>query len=101
MTFRILDSARKEFRQARVRYSKVRPELGMRFRSAVVVAFDQIESQPLRYAKYSGHARMYRAKRFPYGVNYVFHKSDIVVIAIMHLHRRPGYWKGRLKGLEP
>jgi hypothetical protein len=23
--------------------------------------------------------------------------TDILVIAVMHLHRRPGYWKGRLR----
>jgi plasmid stabilization system protein ParE len=36
-------------------------------------------------------------QRFPYGVVYEVETENISVIAIMHLQRRPGYWKRRLR----
>jgi plasmid stabilization system protein ParE len=33
--------------------------------------------------------------RFPYQVVYRIRSSDIVVVALAHLKRRPGYWKHR------
>jgi hypothetical protein len=32
---------------------------------------------------------------FPYGVLFRVHPEQIVIVAIMHLHRDPGYWKER------
>ncbi len=34
--------------------------------------------------------------RFPYGVVYTVRGADLVIIAVMHLRRKPGYWQGRL-----
>jgi plasmid stabilization system protein ParE len=36
-------------------------------------------------------------QRFPFGVVYEVETQNISVIAIMHLRRRPGYWKRRLR----
>jgi hypothetical protein len=33
--------------------------------------------------------------RFPYQVVYRVRPSEIVVVALAHLKRRPGYWKHR------
>ena len=46
-------------------------------------------------------ARMRKTQRFPYGVVYVPETDRIVIVAGMHGSRRPGYWKNRLKDLEP
>ncbi len=34
-------------------------------------------------------------KRFPYGILYSEEESGIYIIAVMHLHRFPDYWKHR------
>lgn len=39
-----------------------------------------------------------RIIRFPYGIIYRLKEDQIEIIAIMHLHRRPGYWKMRVAG---
>ena len=101
MRFRILDAAMQELRGTIQHYRQIRPELGSRFRAAVDSAFDRIEMWPLSGGKAGGIARMCLVKRFPYGVVYVPRESEIVIVAVMHLHRRPGYWKKRLKGLGP
>jgi hypothetical protein len=35
--------------------------------------------------------------RFPYGLIYALDDGDILVLAVAHLHRRPDYWRDRLK----
>lgn len=35
-------------------------------------------------------------QRFPYGVIYEPAVTEIIVVAIAHLHREPGYWQGRV-----
>ncbi|HAK44654.1 MAG TPA: hypothetical protein DCO79_01865 [Spirochaeta sp.] len=34
---------------------------------------------------------------FPYGIIYSYSTEEIIIIAVMHLHRKPDYWKSRLK----
>jgi len=36
-------------------------------------------------------------RRFPYGVLYSVKTDAVLIIAIMHCSRRPGYWKDRQK----
>ena len=35
--------------------------------------------------------------RFPFGIIYCIEKDIIVVVAVMHLSRKPNYWIKRLK----
>ena len=36
--------------------------------------------------------------RFPFAVGYIVQADGIVVLAIAHVRRRPGYWFSRLTG---
>jgi toxin ParE2 len=101
MRFRIVGAAREELRGAASHYAGIRPELGARFRAAVDAAFDRIERWPLSCAETTAGVRICRVKRFPFGLVYVIRPQEYVIVAVMHLHRRPGYWRRRLKGLDP
>lgn len=101
MRFRIHEGARKELRGAMEYYRRIRPELGLKFKDALNAALDRMETWPLSGAQTSGEIRICRIKRFPYGIVYAPRAAEIVVVAVMHLHRRPGYWKRRLKDLGP
>jgi hypothetical protein len=101
MTIRILDAALLELRRAAKRYRIIRPELGAKFKEAAEAALDRIERRPLTGAPTDRNARICKLRRFPYGFIYVALQTEIVVVAVMHLHRRPGYWKRRLKDLGP
>lgn len=35
-------------------------------------------------------------RRFPFGILYRIDPQEIVIIAVMHLRRRPGYWADRV-----
>lgn len=48
---------------------------------------------PLQHAA----TRQQRTERFPYGLVYLVRAADIVIIAVVHLKRQPGYWHGRVK----
>jgi hypothetical protein len=46
----------------------------------------------------TGDARRCLTRKFPYGVIYTQEDNDsILILAIMHCSREPGYWKSRLK----
>ncbi len=36
------------------------------------------------------------ARKFPYGILYTIEADYILVIAVMHCSRKPGYWRDRL-----
>jgi len=40
--------------------------------------------------------RRFLVRRFPYGLLYRNEPTAIFIVAVMHLRRRPGYWKGRV-----
>ena len=80
-------------------YNNVRLGLGDEFEAEIDEVLDRIVFWPLAWSKASKEARICTAKRFPYGVVYVPEKDRIVVVAVMHLHRRSGYWKRRLKDI--
>ena len=95
---RILPAALEEVREAVAYYNRERPGLGEDFRE-VDSTRDRIERSPQLWPPVSKRARMCRTKRFPYLVIYVRLETEIVVVAVMHGSRRPGYWKDRLKDL--
>lgn len=65
--------------------------------------FDQLQlaelnvlQSPERYGTYLLGTRLCRFKRFPYGLVYQQRHDYILIVAVIHLKRKPGYWKNRL-----
>jgi hypothetical protein len=48
-----------------------------------------------RLGSRSARVRRYRLNRFPYGLVYAVLDNEIVIVAIMHLHRKPDYWQAQ------
>ena len=46
----------------------------------------------------SADIRQTLMSRFPYGVFFLVRDDVAFVIAVAHLRREPGYWKGRFRG---
>ena len=36
-------------------------------------------------------------RRFPYGILYAEENEELFIVAVMHLHRDPDYWKHRVE----
>jgi len=78
-------------------YNNQRSGLGEEFQLAVDEALQVVMQFPFGIAPEADrpHLRIKPVRRFPYGVVYEVLKDEIVVHAVMHLHRRPGYWHDR------
>jgi plasmid stabilization system protein ParE len=77
-------------------YEEKQPGLGIRFLQKVEDAIVRIRTTPLLYRKIDSEIRKCRILRFPYGLIYRQKNGYIEIIAVMHLKRKPGYWKKRV-----
>ena len=57
------------------------------FEGAVAEAIAKVSETPERWLRYFGTFRKYTLHQFPF--------SYVLVLAVAHGHRRPGYWKNR------
>ena len=87
--------ARIEFLESIVYYESQQTGLGRRFLEAVSEAVNRIRAHPNMYRLICQDWRQCRIPRFPFGIIYRVHNRRIEIVAVMHLHRRPGYWQNR------
>ena len=89
------EDAEGEMLKAAFHYEGEVSGLGSQFLDEVEEGFHRIRRFPLRWPIYEGPYRRCLLKRFPYGFIYRIESERIYVIAVAHLHRKPGYWTGR------
>jgi hypothetical protein len=82
-------------------YEQKKPGLGLELLAEVRRAYDVVSVTPNRWPSVGRGARRYRLDRFPYGVVYVPANDTVLIVSVMHLSRRPGYWRGRLPRPSP
>jgi hypothetical protein len=100
VTLRILAEAKWEIIEASEWYDARQPGLGDAFRQAVSQAMPRIRGQPQSYPRLETYrtrriVRRYLLKRFPFSIIYELRPTEIVVLAVAHVRRRPNYWKRR------
>jgi plasmid stabilization system protein ParE len=59
-------------------------------------AENRISANPLIYRCFEGELRKCRFEIFPFALIFQNRDGDLQVIAVMHMSRRPNYWKERL-----
>ena len=67
--------------------------LGQTFLSAIKGRLGDIMHEPRAYPVQRNGIRRKLVRRFPYAILYSEEEEQIVVIAVMHLHRAPDYWR--------
>jgi hypothetical protein len=87
--------ADREYTEAALFYEGRVEGLGLRFMGAVEAAVLDIREHPRRWPVVRGKTRRRLLARFPYGLLYREDADEIVIQAVMHLHRRPDYWYRR------
>jgi plasmid stabilization system protein ParE len=92
-----LESAKDELNEAIEHYAQQKEGLGEEFAAEVRGTAQLIARFPEGWTKLSKNARMCRTKRFPYGLVYQVRQNEILIVAVAHLHCKPGYWKDRLR----
>ena len=88
--------ALEEYREATLYYTERDPALAMRFVEAVEDAIRRILESPERLRVLDEDVRRCLTHVFPYGVLYTIEPEFILIVAVMHCSREPGYWKRRV-----
>lgn len=95
MIIKFHSEARNEFFEAADYYEEQVVGLGDDFIDEVEKVLDVIEQQPASGTKITKTERRFLVSRFPYGIIYSIEEDQIIVLAVMNLRRKPGYWKLR------
>ena len=94
-TVKFYPDAEDEMIEAAAYYETQQPQLGRRFLVSVQDAINIIVLNPRLYAIVYLDVRRCLTKTFPFGVLFRELPDKIVIMAVMHLHREPDYWKNR------
>jgi plasmid stabilization system protein ParE len=97
VTVRFLDIAEAELDDAIHWYEAQAPGLGNAFLIEVLTAAGRIARYPDAWHLLEQGLRRCRLARFPYGLIYAVDNDDIIVLAVAHLHRKPDYWRDRVR----
>lgn len=84
-----------EYAEAVQYYAEQRTEVAQAFIDAVENAVFRIRASPTRYIIVDADVRRCMTCRFPYGILYVIELDYVLILAVMHCSREPGYWKSR------
>lgn len=96
MKFDFHPDALREYEDAVSYYEGRQAGLGERFILAIEDAFESIRLAPERWPVLEQDVRRRLTRVFPYAVLYSVEEDSILVLAIMHCRRKPGYWRKRV-----
>ena len=92
-----LPAAEAEFLEELDRYAAENPELAADFLAEVEAAAQRAALFPEHGSPFLAGTRRIVLRRFRYSFVYVVEPGTILVVAIAHHRRRPGYWRNRLR----
>lgn len=96
MKIRFLEIAQIELDEVIEYYNSESFGLGDEFLVEVLNAIDRIKLFPEAWHPCSKRTRRCQLRRFPYGIIYQVLESEILIVAIANLHRKPDYWHSRI-----
>ncbi|MEK7783580.1 MAG: type II toxin-antitoxin system RelE/ParE family toxin [Candidatus Binatota bacterium] len=88
--------ALEEYQEAALYYAEHDPGLALRFVEAVEETIQRILEAPTRWRILDEDVRRCLTRVFPYGVLYTVEPDFVLIVAVMHCSREPGYWKQRV-----
>lgn len=97
MNYQFHPEAEAEFADAVNYYDGADQGLGDDLAAEVAAVIVRILRNPHSWPRYSHRTRRCLCNRFPYSIIYRIADDEIVIYAVMHQKRKPGYWKDRLK----
>lgn len=85
-----------EARAERRYYTRISAALAARFMADLDAAVARIAATPQQWSPHLHGTRLCRFRRFPFSLIYVEEPGSLLVLAVAHTHRNPGYWRRRL-----
>ena len=97
MKLELLTAAQTDVADAIAYYNVEEPGLGADFASEVRKTIERILQFPHAWTSVSKRVRRCQVNRFPYSVFYSLKNDLVVVIGVMHNHRKPRTWETRVE----
>ncbi len=97
-TITFLVEAEEEMNASAQYYNQQSSGLGLDFLEEIDKSLQHIEKSPEKWPSYEQNIHKYNIRRFPFSIFYIFEKNidKIIIIAVAHQKRKPGYWKQRI-----
>ncbi len=86
-------AALQEYSESVKYYSEISPSLASAFVAQIENGINQILLYPQAWQPIEEDVRRCLIKRFPYTIE---DNNSVIIQAVMHLSRNPGYWKARI-----
>jgi len=89
--------ARDDLFDAAEYYEQKETGLGQRFRDQIADVLRTVITAPHLWRERPGGYRRVNCPVFPYHLAYVIRGETLVVVAVAHGSRKPGFWRDRLE----
>lgn len=93
---RLLELARAEYFDAQSFYESRVPGLGDEFLAELEQALKLLASRPGLGKVIGARLRSWPLRRFPFSIIYTEYAEGLLIVAVAHQRRKPGYWRGRI-----
>ena len=97
MKYKFHPDALEEYREAAIWYANREQELAQQFIANVEAAVQSVVEAPTRWRIIDEDVRRYLTHLFPYAILYTIEDNFILIVAVMHLSREPGYWREHIR----
>ncbi len=96
MRYEFHPEALAEYEAAALYYAERDLAVAQQFVAAVEDVLDRILDSPTRWRVLDEDVRRCLTRVFPYGVLCTIESEFVLIVAVMHCSREPGYWKRRV-----
>jgi plasmid stabilization system protein ParE len=96
MKLRFHPEAAIELKEAIFYYEERQAGLGKQLSLEIKSTVQLITAHSQAWTMIEHNIRRILVRRFPYGVLYSVVNDEIYILAVMHLNRKPNYWKNRM-----
>lgn len=96
MNYEFHPEALDEYQEATLWYAKRDKNAALRFVTFIEDAIERVVTAPTRWRVIDEDIRRCLTHVFPYAILYTIEDDFILIVAVMHVSRAPGYWKSRI-----
>ena len=96
MRYEFHPEALNEYDAAGHYYAQSQPGLDLQFIVKVEETIERIIEDPHRWRPFDEDVRRCLTRVFPYAILYTIEPDFVLIIAVAHCSREPGYWKHRI-----
>jgi len=95
-TLQVQSEAQRDIEAAALWYEHQRPGLGVRFVRELDELLERVAERPQQFPIVEESVHRGLLGRFPYAIYFVAEETRVTLLAVLHQHRSPEIWRGRL-----